>query len=66
MGLKLKVVHARTVDVAILELIEKENFDLLVMGAVVSPSGTSKGYGAVAERVLKSSTCPVWVSCISL
>jgi len=65
-GLKLKVVHARTVDVAILELIEKENFDLLVMGAVVSPSGTSKGYGAVAERVLKSSTCPVWVSCISL
>ncbi|WP_316357789.1 universal stress protein [Candidatus Neptunichlamydia sp. REUL1] len=62
-GVKLRVVHARTVDTAILELIEKEEYDLLVMGTVLSIAGASKGYGAVVERVLKSSTCPVWICC---
>jgi len=62
-GMKLRVVHARTVDTAILELIEKEEYDLLVMGTVISAAGASKGYGAVVERVLKSSTCPVWICC---
>jgi APA family basic amino acid/polyamine antiporter len=62
-GMKLRVVHARTVDTAILELIEKEEYDLLVMGTVLSAAGASKGYGAVVERVLKSSTCPVWICC---
>ncbi|MCB1115629.1 MAG: universal stress protein [Chlamydiia bacterium] len=64
-GLKLRIVQARTVDAAILELIEKEGFDLLVMGALVS-SGSGKGYGSVVERVLKESSCPVWISCISI
>lgn len=62
-GMKLRVVHARTVDTAILELIEKEEYDLLVMGTVLSAAGASKGYGAVVERVLKGSTCPVWICC---
>ncbi|MCB1110354.1 MAG: universal stress protein [Chlamydiia bacterium] len=62
-GMKLRVVHARTVDAAILELIEKEEFDLLVMGTVVTAAGVSKGYGAVVERVLRGSTCPVWICC---
>ena len=64
-GMKLRVVHARTVDAAIFELIEKEGFDLLVMGTVLSSTGVSKGYGAVVERILKSSKCPVWLSCAS-
>jgi len=62
-GMKLRVVHARTVDTAILELIEKEEYDLLVMGTVLSAAGASKGYGAVVERVLKGSICPVWICC---
>jgi APA family basic amino acid/polyamine antiporter len=62
-GMKLRVVHARTVDAAILELIEKEGYDLLVMGTVVTATGVSKGYGAVVERILKGSTCPVWICC---
>ena len=62
-GMKLRVVHARTVDTAILELIEKEEYDLLVMGTVLSAAGASKGYGAVVERVLKGSACPVWICC---
>ncbi len=62
-GMKLRVVHARTVDTAILELIKKEEYDLLVMGTVLSAAGTSKGYGAVVERVLKGSACPVWICC---
>lgn len=62
-GMKLRVVHARTIDTAILELIEKEECDLLVMGTVLSASGAAKGYGAVVERVLKGSTCPVWICC---
>lgn len=64
-GMKLRVVHARTVDAAILELIEKDQYDLLVMGTVISSSGAAKGYGAVVERVLKGSKCPVWICCSS-
>lgn len=65
MRVNLRIVQARTVDAAILKLIENENYDLLVMGAVVS-AGVTKGYGSVVERVLKKSTCPVWISCISI
>ena len=61
--MKLRVIHARTVDTAILELIENEEYDLLVMGTVLSATGVSKGYGAVVERILKGSTCPVWICC---
>jgi APA family basic amino acid/polyamine antiporter len=64
MRINLRIVQARTVDAAILELIENEKYDLLVMGAVISDGGS--GYGSVVERVLKESTCPVWISCISM
>ena len=62
-GMKLRVIHARSVEKAILDLIEKEEFDLLVMGTINSPNGVSRGYGALAERVIKGSTCPVWICC---
>jgi nucleotide-binding universal stress UspA family protein len=61
--MKLRVVNARTVDGAILELIEKEHFDLLVLGTMITGSGATKGYGAVVEKILKSSRCPVWICC---
>ncbi len=64
-GMNLRVVQARTVDAAILELIEKESFDLLVVGTVLSPAGGKGGYGSIVERVLKSSRCPVWICCSS-
>ncbi len=63
--IKLRIVHARTVESAILELIEDESYDLLVMGAVISGGG-SKGYGSVVEKVLKESHCPIWISCTSV
>ncbi|MGE0197857.1 MAG: amino acid permease [Simkaniaceae bacterium] len=62
-AMKLRVVNARTVDGAILELIEKEHFDLLVLGTMITGSGATKGYGAVVEKILKSSRCPVWICC---
>jgi len=58
--MKLRVVNARSVDSAILELIEKEQFDLLVLGTMVS---VTKGYGTVVEKIIKSATCPVWICC---
>jgi len=60
-GLKLRIVNARTVDTAILELIEKEHFDLLVLGAKMTGSGATKGAGPVVEKILKSAPCPVWI-----
>ena len=64
-SMKLRVVNARTVDSAILRLVEKENFDLLVLGTVMASSRVTKGkgYGAVVERILKSISCPVWICC---
>ncbi|MCB1072696.1 MAG: universal stress protein [Chlamydiia bacterium] len=64
--INLKIVQARTVDAAIHELIEKDNYDLLVMGALIPSSGTSKGYGPVVERVIKNSKCPIWISCTGI
>lgn len=57
----LKVINARSVDAAITDLIKKEEFDLLVMGTTLTKGGTSKGVGAVVEKILKSSACPVWL-----
>ncbi len=64
--MELRIVHSRTVEAAILELIEKEKYDLLVMGTVISSSGGSKGYGSVVEKILKESNCPIWISCSSV
>ncbi|WP_267239223.1 universal stress protein [Candidatus Neptunochlamydia vexilliferae] len=64
-GMNLRTIQARTVDAAILDLIEKESFDLLVIGTVLSPSGASRGYGTIVERVLKNSQCPAWICCSS-
>lgn len=60
-GLKLRIVNARTVDSAILELIEKERFDLLVLGAKMIGSGTTKRAGPVVEKILKLAPCSVWI-----
>jgi len=57
----LKVINSRAVDVAITDLIEKEEYDLLVMGTTMTKSGTAKGYGAVVEKILKNAACPVWL-----
>ena len=65
-SMKLKVVHARTVDAAIVELIENEAYDLLVMGAFLPAGGGVMGYGSVIEKVLKESRCPIWISCTSV
>ena len=65
-GLKLRIVHARTVDSAILELIDKEHFDLLVLGAKMSGNVAIKGVGSIVSKILKTSNCPVWICCNTL
>ncbi len=60
-GMHLQMIAARSVDGAILDLIENEKFDLVVMGTQISKGGTSKGYGGVVEKILKKAPCPVWL-----
>lgn len=57
----LRVIKSRSISQAILELIEQEEYDLLVLGAVITPSGSTKGFGAVTDDILRDSTCPVLV-----
>lgn len=59
--MSLKVINARSVDRAILDLIEKEQFDLVVMGTALSRGGASRGYGSILEKILKEAGCPVWL-----
>ena len=62
-AMKLRLVNSRSVDMAILELIEKEHYDLLVLGTVMTSGGATKGYGAIVEKILKGAACPVWICC---
>ena len=60
-GMHLRMIIARSIDSAILNLVDYEKFDLIVMGTQISKGGTSKGYGGVVEKVLKKAPCPVWL-----
>ena len=65
--MKLKVIHARSIDKAILEMSEEEHFDLIVLGASISKGGaTAKGLGAVTEKILRESICPIWINLSTL
>ena len=59
--IKLRIINSRSVDGAIIELLEKEDFDLLVLGNTVRSSGITKGPGAIVDKILKSSPAPVWI-----
>jgi len=60
--MNLKIVYARGVDRAILELVETGKYDLLVMGGHIGITGQTHGLGTVTEEILRESKIPVWVS----
>ncbi len=64
-AMKLRVVRARAVDRAVLDLIKNEEHDLVVLGSMLSRNGGGKGHGLIVEKIIKSSTCPVWICCTS-
>lgn len=55
------MVHARSIPKAVIELLEEGDYDLLVLGATVSRSGSSQTLGTVADKIVKGAPCPVWV-----
>ncbi len=57
--INLEIIRARAVDRAIIDLIKKEQYDLLVMGTSLTKGGGSKGYGSLVEKILKNAVCPV-------
>lgn len=60
--MNLKMVRARGVDKAILELIESGGYDLLVMGGHIGTTGAPQGLGAVTEGIVRESKIPVWIA----
>jgi len=57
----MQIIRARSTADAILDLLRRGTFDLIVLGALKSNDQSVKGLGAVAEQILKESPCRVWV-----
>lgn len=57
----MQVIRARSVADAILDLLRRGTFDLIVLGALQSNDQTVKGLGAVTDQILKESPCRVLV-----
>ncbi|MFI5334092.1 MAG: hypothetical protein ACHQT8_02870 [Chlamydiales bacterium] len=55
----LRVIRSRSTLDAILELVRKEKFDLIVLAAVKSPE--QKGIGLLNARILREAPCRVWI-----
>lgn len=61
-SIALKQIRARSVTETLLELVEREGYDLLIIGAPpVSGKKHSTNLGQVTERILQEATCRVWV-----
>ena len=56
----LRMIQARTVEGAILTLLEKEPFDLVMMGAVFLMRMPKRGQ-PILEKIAKVSKCSVWM-----
>ncbi|MEI6241909.1 MAG: universal stress protein [Chlamydiota bacterium] len=55
--MKLKLIRSRSIDKAILDLLKKEPYDLVIIGAQ-----SESGYlGATVERILKESKVRIWI-----
>ena len=60
--IELQIVRSRSIPDTILELLEKGQYDLLVLGALKSAEEPHvKGLGAISERILKEAKCRVWI-----
>jgi nucleotide-binding universal stress UspA family protein len=57
----MQIIRARSTADALLSLLRRGTFDLIVLGALKTNNQEAKGIGAVTERILKESPCRVWV-----
>lgn len=60
--IELSIVRSRSIPETILEVAEKGQYDLLVLGAIKSVrEPKTKGLGLIAEKIMRKSPCRVWV-----
>jgi len=59
--IELKIVRARNISEAILNLVQIENFDLVIIGAMRSSGKAQLGVGPITEQILHEAPCRVWV-----
>lgn len=60
--IELSIVRSRSIPETVLEIAEKGQYDLLVLGAIKSVrEPKSKGLGLIAEKIMRKAPCRVWV-----
>ncbi len=59
---EIEVVRARSTADAILDILQRGGYDLVVLGDLkVEHPGTQKGLGLISEEILREAHCRVWV-----
>lgn len=61
MSITLRMIRARAFEKALLEIIKKEDIDLLILGSSKTVKASTKNYDAAIKKLFKRSLCPVWV-----
>ena len=57
----LRIIHSRSVENAILTLLNSEDFDLLILGTTTKKEGIVAKQGMIVEKLLKEVDCPVLI-----
>lgn len=65
-GMELKIIHARSVEQAVLEMIVEGEYDLLVLGATINRGGSAQSVSPKTDSIIRHCPCPVWVCFSSL
>ena len=59
---EIEVLRARNTADAILDILQRGGFDLIVLGDMkLDHIGTQKGLGLVSEQILREANCRVWI-----
>lgn len=59
--LQTKILRARSIEEGITNLVKKDQFDLLIIGAFRPKTGFHKGIGTITEHILRRAPCRVFV-----
>lgn len=59
--IELRQILARSVATTLIELVNRESFDLLVMGAASQKGKQYTGLGTITDKVLHEAPCQVWI-----
>jgi basic amino acid/polyamine antiporter, APA family len=60
--IETELIRARSIEDKILSYLSEQHFDLLVLGAMKSPTDPHAGIGIITERILKRSPCRVFIT----